>query len=140
MRQKQGRTAKGEADRKVLRKAGLASMAVVAVVGLLACALLLSRSPLDRSHRTARGTIVDARIVEAGARESSYGGRIVYELEAQVRYTADGAQQQRWMPVVYPYTHEMMEARVAHLPHACEVFWAPRHPEHPKCRFYDDLK
>lgn len=140
MRQKLGRRAKDQADRKVLRKAGLASMAVVTVVGILLCALLLSRSPFDRSHQVARGTIVDARIVEAGARESNYGGRIVYQLEAQVRYTADGAEQQRWMPVVYPYSYDMMVARLAHRPQECEVFWPSRHPEHPKCRFYDDFK
>lgn len=115
-------------------------MAVVAVVGMLMVAVVLARSPFDRAHRMARGTIEDGRIVTAGAHDGSYGGRIVYELDVLVRYTADGAEQERWMPVVYPYTHEMMEARVAHLPAACEVFWAPRHPEHAKCRFYDDFK
>jgi len=133
------RASKPTGGRGSLLKAGLAATAAAVAVVLVGL-LLLSREPFDRSHLTARGTILDARIVQTGAREGWPTGRIMYRIEALVRYSADGGTLERWLPVVYNYPREYMVARLARRPEACEVFWAPRHPENAKCRFYDDLR
>lgn len=132
------RKVKPELERNRRLEAGFGAVVLIAV--LVIVAVLLHREPFDRLHATARGTILDARIVETGARDSAYGGRIVYRIEALVRYTAEDGTQERWVPVVYPYSHDLMVARLAHRPEACEVFWTRRHPENAKCRFYHDFE
>jgi hypothetical protein len=131
------RTTKTRSGRSPLFKAGLGATTFAVTVVLLI--LVIGREPFDHSHLTARGTILDARIVPIGALDGGRGGKILYRIEALVRYTGQGQMQERWLPVEYNYPYDAMVARLAHRPEACEVFWLRRHPENAKCRFYDDF-
>ncbi len=138
MRTRRQKTLGPRGPRSILFKAGVGATGIG--IALLVMALLVSRVPIDHSRRTARGAILDARIVEAGAAEGWPRGRILYRIEALVRFTADGETQERWLPVIYPYPREYMERWLAHRPESCEVVWAARHPENAKCRLYDEFR
>jgi len=89
----------------------------------------------DTSHLTAEGKISDIRIVVDHTVESSYGGRILYRIDAHVSYRALGQTQDRWMTAseVTPI-RESLEMKLARHPIGCQVYWAPGHPENAKCR------
>lgn len=124
----------------MMRKAGALAM-LAALAGFLVWLYLLQRNdPFDSAHETARGEILDGRVVVAGQMESNFGGRILYQMELRVLFNQDGKPQERWLQAVFPYGHDAMVERLRHRPKACEVFWTPGHPENAKCRFYKDFQ
>ncbi len=94
-------------------------------------------TPLEKSHQIARGQILETRIAVAGTRESYFGGSILYRIEVHVRYDRHGQVQDRWMPASeISSSRDTLALRLVKPPGTCEVYWAPGHPENPRC----DLK
>jgi hypothetical protein len=89
----------------------------------------------DSPRLTAEGKIFDTKIVVDHTVESSYGGRILYRIEARVSYPILGHNQVQWMTAseVTP-TRESLELKLAHHPQGCQVYWISGHPENAKCR------
>jgi hypothetical protein len=79
------------------------------IVGYIALALgvVIALYILHRKHeeriaqtwQSATATIEDVRPVLVSRRESNFGGAMFYQLEVLVQYTADDAQQKRWIRI-----------------------------------------
>jgi hypothetical protein len=54
---------------------------------------------IAQTWQSATATIEDVRPVLVSHRESNFGGAMLYQLDVLVQYTADGAQQKRWMRI-----------------------------------------
>lgn len=94
-------------------------------------------TPIEKSHQVAHGQILETRIAVAGTQESNYGGSILYRIEVHVRYDRHGQVQDRWMPASeISSSRDTLALRLVKPPGTCEVYWAPGHPENPRC----DLK
>ncbi len=114
--------------------------AAVLAVLLLFVVARLYRYTFDAGHQTARGAILEARIVQSGALESSQGEVHQYQIEARVRYLDHGQVQERWLPVNLISSREVLESRLAQGPKECEVYWTLGRPEQAKCRFYEQIR
>ncbi len=112
-------------------------LAIVAFLFLYPLLIPLFTEPIDQYHETARGTILESRIVPVGIMNGLRGGSIVYRIEARVSFSIQGTVQERWIPVQYDFPREYMVAKLSQKPRACEVYWVPGHPDNAKCRFYD---
>lgn len=88
---------------------------------------------LSSTHETATGTILEIRKVFDNARDTLYGGKINYRLEAHVQYVADGQMQDRWLRASDDLTRESLPLKLAAHPTKCLVYWLPNHPENAKC-------
>lgn len=124
---------------------GLALAALIVTIAGAICLIPLYENytqPFDRFHETAAGTILDTRIVPFGVLDGGRGGRILYRIEARVHYFQQGQWHDRWLPVGSNYgsSRENLEARLALKPQTCEVYWAPGHADHARCRFYAHTK
>jgi hypothetical protein len=84
-------------------------------------------------HQTATGTILEIRKVVDNTRDTLYGGKINYRLEAHVQYVADGQKQDRWLRASDDLTRESLLLKLAAHPTNCLVYWPPNHPENAKC-------
>jgi hypothetical protein len=97
----------------------------------------------DRPHAPyifTEGNVTETRIVADSIRDSLYGGRIYYRLEARVRYDLAGQPQDRWLTASEVTTNrQMLAAAVARSPKVCRVFWPQDHPEGALCRLEDPL-
>src|SRR5258708_36679891 len=105
---------------------------------LLLIAIAVSRFPrdtYDTRHVTAKGDLFETRIAVKGTSNSMFGGKIPYQIQARVRYDYQGQSQERWMTASELSSRESLQARLADLPKTCEVYWVPKHPHNPKCRF-----
>jgi hypothetical protein len=88
------------------------------------------------THSAAEGQVSETRVVVDRIIDSTYGGRVLYRLEAHVRFMAEGQMQERWM-VVREDTHDraLLMAEQASNPKTCEVYWTSGHPEDAGCMF-----
>ena len=85
------------------------------------------------AYKTTTGKILDTRQVIDGARDSMYGGRIVYAAEAYVQYTIDGHSQLRWLRISDDMSQVRTLEKLADHPTKCIVYWLPELPENAKC-------
>ena len=83
-------------------------------------------------HETATGTILEIRKEVDNTRDTLYGGKINYRLEAHVQYV-DGQMQDRWLRASDDLTRESQLVKLAAHPTTCLVYWPPNHPENAKC-------
>jgi hypothetical protein len=88
---------------------------------------------LPSTHETATRTILEIRKVVDNTRDTLYGGKINYRLEAHVQYVADGQLQDRWLRASDDLTRESLLLKLAAHPTNCLVYWPPNHPENAKC-------
>ena len=84
-------------------------------------------------HETATGTILEIKKVVNNTRDTTYGGKISYRLEAHVQYVADGQMQDRWLLASDDLTQETLLFKLAAHPTKCLVYWPPNHPQNAKC-------
>jgi hypothetical protein len=113
---------------------GIFFVALVAVASLYAIRIWHPLYDLD--HLTALGNVSDTRIVIDHIRDSPYGGKIFYRIEAQVSYEIDGQTQNRWLTASETTTERgRLASKLAGSPKTCQVYWLPDHPENPRCRF-----
>jgi hypothetical protein len=109
---------------------------VLFIAGLIAFGSWWSPS-IEDSHVTTPGRVLETRIAICGTQDSLFGGYILYRIEAHVRYDRHGQVQDRWMPASeISSSRDTLALRLVKPPGACEVYWAPGHPENPRC----DLK
>jgi hypothetical protein len=85
------------------------------------------------THETATGKILEIRKVVENTRDTLYGGKINYRLEARVQYLAGGQMQDRWLRASDDLTPESLLVKLASHPTKCLVYWPPNHPENAKC-------
>lgn len=110
--------------------------AVFAVAVSICTVLYLVWMAATREHTSVRGTVVDARIDVVGSRESNFGGYIVYQIQAQVKYRPGSLDQVRWMPASdISGSKELLVATLAAHPKLCSVTWEVGHPDNPRCQF-----
>jgi hypothetical protein len=92
----------------------------------------------DLDDSTAKGKILETRIVVDHIRESYYGGRILYRIEARVKYQIQNGQQERWMAASEATSErEVLSFRLEPSPINCLVHWPPKHPENARCQLPD---
>ncbi|MGA9072411.1 MAG: hypothetical protein WB424_19275 [Terracidiphilus sp.] len=92
----------------------------------------------DADHLTATGKVLETRIVVDHTRESNYGGRIFYRIDARVQYEIQGGQQERWIAASEATTErELLSIKLAPSPKNCLVHWPPKHPENARCLLPD---
>jgi hypothetical protein len=114
---------------------------VLFIVGACPLALegslsIFMRSPFDTEHESAIGGVSESHVALVGSIDSRYGGHILYQIEAHVRYPYLNQIQDRWMAgSEQNFSRQILEARIRKHPNACEVYWLPNHPENAKCRF-----
>ncbi len=107
-----------------------------ATILVLILAVVFARFPRTGGHMPVAGNILETRIALADTGDTRFGGYILYQIEAKVRYEYRGQTQERWMIVADPpATRDVLEARLGTEPKTCQVSWPPDHPENPKCRF-----
>lgn len=119
------------------RARGLVVQIVAAMAIVLLCVFVVTGRLLPRfapgRQVTAPGDILDSRIAAVGTGESAYGGSILYRIETRVRYAANGAPRDQWMPasdVTSDRTGlqlQLLDAKT------CLVTWSPHHEENPRC-------
>ena len=112
-------------------------------LGLYAAILVISFAALfaivnwvhsfPSNYETADGKILEIRKVVDGTRDSQYGGRILYRVEAHVQYMANGQMQDRWLRASDDLAREGLELKLAAHPTKCLVYWPPNRPENAKC-------
>jgi hypothetical protein len=116
----------------------LAAAAGVAAIGLIVVFFTFESYWVGCSRaarETAEGRILDTRIVVVNVRESQFGTRAKYRIEARVTYDLHGQVQDRWVPVPEIVTDKrLLEARLATHPKSCEVSWPTANPENASCR------
>jgi hypothetical protein len=89
---------------------------------------------IGNSSETATGHVLETRIATFGTRETYHGGRILYRIEALVRYDLHGKSQDRWMGASEVTSdRDLLALRLVKHPDSCDVYWAPHHPENPNC-------
>ena len=110
-----------------------ATLAVVLIVGFV----MFGRTWRDfggTDRPGVVGRVLETRIAVAGTRESDYGGSIWYRIDAHVQYDLRGQMQDRWIPASDSTTDRgLLLMKLAKRPSTCQVSWAPRHPDHPRC-------
>ena len=111
---------------------GLGFMAFLILVGAVYLTANWIRS-LSSTRETATGTILEIRKVVDDTRETLYGGKIDYRLEARVQYLAGGQMQDRWLRASDDLTQDTLLLKIAAHPTKCLVYWPPNHPENAKC-------
>lgn len=133
MRRRRIRTKRAPHGRNRLVEAGMA--ALVLLFAALFVLGRVGRGCMERGLSTTEGQVLDVRVVLDHTRESLYGGLIFYRAEVRVSYRLHGQPQDRWLPASEATTDRLMlETLLADRPKTCEVFWAPRHSETPRCR------
>ena len=111
---------------------------VAAGAGVLFFAGLVAFGPwwaptIEDSHQTAHGQMLETRMTQ-GTRDSDLGGAILYRIESHVRYDLHGMAKDRWMAASEVSSdRDVLALRIIKHPSSCEVYWAPDHPENPKC-------
>ena len=113
----------------------------LAVAALLLVGSLLVFKPFwmaitVRWRNSATGQVLQTRISVEGSRESGFGGRTRYRIEALVRYDLHGQVHESWMPASeVTADRDLLALRLVKHPDSCQVYWAPRHEDNPNCRF-----
>ena len=113
---------------------------LVVTAAMLFVGLLFAIGPywsrfVEDTHVTAMGRILETRIAVRGTHQSQFSGAIQYCIEAHVRYELNGQIQDRWMVASdVTSSRDILALRLVQQPKTCEVYWAPHHPENPKCR------
>lgn len=114
-----------------------AEAAIVVVILALYLYYVQSRlwpDPVENTHETATGKVLETRLAVTGTVESRYGGGILYRIEAHVTYPLHGHQQDRWMPASESTAdRNYLTFRMVKQTGTCTVYWAPRHEDNPKC-------
>jgi hypothetical protein len=82
---------------------GYIALAVGVVIALFILHLK-HEEQIAQTWQSATATIVDVRPVIVSRRESNFGGAMLYQLEVLVQYTADDAQQKRWIRIEHQPT------------------------------------
>lgn len=85
------------------------------------------------NYETAHGRILEMRQVVDGVRDSKYGGRIVYGVQARVQYSVNGQMQERWLRASDHMGRESLALKLAQNPTECLVYWPPEQPENARC-------
>ena len=110
---------------------------VLLLFGLVAAAYLahylLQTLPQQRMDTwpTSTGEIVETRVTIADILGGMYSSRIYLRPDIQVRYSAGGADYNRWvsLPERFNLTHEQMEKKVGELKGKhCQVHWKQGSP------------
>ena len=109
---------------------GLATILLMVVAVYLAANWIHS---FPSTSETATGKILEIRKVVDHTRDTLYGGKISYRVEAHVRYLADGQTQDRWVRASDDLSQEGLLLKLAAHPTECLVYWPPSHPENAKC-------
>jgi len=81
--------------------------------------------------------VLETRIAVKGTSDSKYGGYILYQIEARVRYDYQGHSLERWMSASELSSRDSLQAKLADQPKTCQVYWVRKHSENPRCRFYN---
>lgn len=112
-------------------------VAIWGVFVALACYWVQGRlwpDPVENSHETATGKVLETRVVAVGNRESNYGGFILYRVEAHVTYLSHGRPQDRWLPASeVTGDRTSIALQMAKQTGKCIVSWAPGHEENARC-------
>jgi hypothetical protein len=106
------------------------------VVATVFCAVLtLSRWPSNQSYIYERGTLLETRIVPVSSVQGNFGGRIIYQTEARVRYLVEGQAREEWIPASeHTSDWDLLQIRLSARHDSCLVYWFPDSPDHPKCQ------
>jgi hypothetical protein len=127
-----------QAERIARESAKLSHLPIIlgGVSLLLFVALLVLRPmwtpTIEDSHATAAGKVLETRIAVVGSQESNFGGRILYRIEALVRYDLHGQVQERWMPASEVTSdRDLLTLRL--VKRSCEVYWTPYYPDNANC-------
>jgi hypothetical protein len=122
---------KPQPERRVWLEVTLAVITFLLFVGI----------PVIRYPRgTTKGEVLETRIGLVSPRGRVVGVSGDYQVEAHVRFEYKGKTQDRWVPASEPSTRPVLEARLADMPKSCEIYWAPKDPTNPRCRFGAPLK
>jgi hypothetical protein len=125
--------------KRLFRRDFRVEAAIGAAIVLLICLIALGRLRigfLRPSGVTASGQVMGTRIAVYSSGESSRGGYTLYRIEADVKYDLSGQAREVWMPASeVSDNRDELAVRLVRDPKACEVYWAPHHPENPKCLF-----
>jgi len=90
--------------------------------------------PVDQSHETATGKVLETRLVVVGTKENSYGGFILYRIEAHVTYPVNGHTQDRWMPASeVSGDRNFLALLMVKQTGKCTVYWSLHHEQNPMC-------
>lgn len=90
--------------------------------------------PVDQNHETAAGKVLETRLVVVGKQDTSYGGSILYRIDAHVSYPLHGQPQDRWMPASdITGDRAYLALQMAKQSGKCTVYWAPHHEDNPRC-------
>lgn len=104
---------------------------LVAVAGLVG--MINWFHSLPSNYDTATGKILEIRKVADGTRDTLYGGKIRYRIEAHVQYVVAGKMEDRWLRTGDDSQPEGLTLKLAAHPTECVVYWLPNHPENAKC-------
>jgi hypothetical protein len=108
---------------------------VVAAIALICVGLWHWDGVIDNSFSVANGQLLDTRITVQGLKDSLYGGRILYRIEAHVKYEFQGQPQDRWLPATGSTSDRAwLELELLRKPKKCLVYWKPDFPENARCR------
>jgi hypothetical protein len=88
---------------------------------------------IPSKYETARGKILEMRKVVDGTIDSSYGGKILYGVEAHVQFTLKGQTQDRWLRVSGDMPRESLLLKSIGHPTECRVYWPPDQLEKARC-------
>ena len=111
-----------------------AIFAVAIVLGGYYVQSRLWPDPVENSHETAKGRVLETRLALVGTMDSKYGGAILYRIEAHVTYPLHGASRDRWMPASETTGDRLFLAlQMMKQSGKCLVYWAPHHEENPRC-------
>jgi len=107
--------------------------------GVIAAAFIafvtLSQWPPHESYIYGHGTLLETRIVPISSVQGNYGGRIIFQTEARVRYTQGGSPKEEWVPASeWTSDRDLLQVRLISHHSSCLVYWLPNSPNHPKCQ------
>ena len=80
-----------------------------------------------------QGKILELREAIDGTRETQYGGKIRYRIDAHVQYVVDGQAEDRWLRASDDLSPESLAVKLNAHPTQCLVYWLPNHSETAKC-------
>jgi hypothetical protein len=104
-------------------------------LGVIALFLFVGIPVIRYPRGTTKGEVIETRIGVVGPRDRVVGEPGEYQIEAHVRFEYRGKAEDRWVPASEHSTRPALEARLADMPKTCEVYWVPKAPEQPRCRF-----
>lgn len=106
------------------------------VVAAAFCAFVtLSQWPAHQSYIYEHGTLLETRIVPISSVQGNYGGRIIFQIEARVRYAQNGSPMEQWVPASeLTSDRDLLQVRLSSHHISCLVYWFPDSPDKPKCQ------